>query len=278
MTSIVVWQPRFDLCGDVRPIGYLELIGDSRVTRPTPGSKKLTITTDLAAKLLRLPVTIYENYEEGPGCYPAYSASMGFAFAGSVSAAVFTYSLCAQAFQSLRVDFGQAWPTMLDFGVYVSKVATRYSHDVLDSFEAFLVGSDPDTTAQAKTRCLHLEYDQLQRFYSASEIDLSADKSFAVIGSGKSIVKKKIEQGFDQNIGYNPASAILDEITSGAGTDVGPIGGFLQRARAEQGSFFALPLNGVNSEFDFGRAAGLYLNGEFGRIGSLRVRPPFEAF
>lgn len=236
------------------------------------------MTTDLAAKLLRLPVEIFESYEYGPGCVSTYTGDIGFGFSGSVSAAVFTYALCATTFQSLRAEFDSPFPELTEFADYMARVATRYAHEMSEEFEAFLVGATPDRNAQTRTRCIKLHYDKVKRVYVFSEIDLDLARSFALIGSNRAALSAKITKEFVRDPQYNPAKAILEEIKQNAGNQIGPIGGSLQRARASQHAFLTLPAWGANGQLDFVQAAGLHSSGEFGRIGNLEIRSPVQNF
>lgn len=289
MTIIIVWIPKevvtlpneaVESIGSEKTslapwihLGHLRVAADSRISRPSMLGSDITTITDSAAKLLSMPVEIYRDRQHGPGCDKIYEGDIGFAFAGTVHPAIFTYSLSALAFRSLRLDYHGALPDFRAFVDYIAKVGAKFVQEIGNGFEAFVIGSSPDQRGLSKTQCFQLQWNPPNLAFDVEELDLAAEGTFGIIGSRKQQISDRIQDGYSKNFEYNPERAIIDEIRSATSPE---IGGYLQRAQASNHGFLTLPFWDVDDSPSFRQAMQMHEGGEFGSVGNLRVRSDTE--
>ncbi len=247
------------------------LAADSLISTSTAGPSRATLT-GAAAKIVPIPVRLYQGYENGPGYHPIYEGQLGFAYAGSTFSATMTQSLVMSCLGSLCGEIDDALPTMDDLAAFICRVGTRYITDSAAPFEACIVGADCDRRGQSPTRCFHLTYDPTSLAMVFTEIDLDPPGSFVLLGDRKADVGKLILDGFSNDPEYRPSQALAQTISD---SGYPSIGGALQLGRASQGWFKLLPTWGYSGSVQtFPSALGLGSAGGLGDVGSFFVGDP----
>lgn len=247
------------------------LAADSLVSSPGSGSGQRVLSPG-AAKIIPIPIRLYEANQSGPGYLPIYEGQLGFAFAGSTFSATMTQSLVMSCFTSLCGDFDAKLPSMQDLVDFICKVGTRYIRDSASVFEACVVGSDCDKRGLAPTRCFHLTYSGASRSMTGSEVDLDTPGAFVLLGDRKADVGKLVAEGFAVDPTYRPSDT-LAKIIEDAGFE--SIGGALQLGRASQGWFRLLPTWGYSpTATAFPKLLGLGDEHGLGDVGAFYVGEP----
>ena len=272
MTSVVAWRAREIFSFEGGPssvqLGDVWIAADSRVTGAGPTAEP-RVLTDAAAKILPVPVRMFEGYEHGPGYHSIYEGQLGFAYAGSTFSATMTQTLVASCLSTLCGEYGAALPSLEDLVGFICRVGTRYTLDVESIFEACVVGAQPDRRGQTDTQCFHLTYSAEHRTMIKTEVNLEPAGTFLLLGSRKAEISRMIEAGFETSIEYGPTRALMDII---AQEGVADIGGGLQIGRASRGGFRLFPTWGYNRGAPNLRSmlnqggAGLFEIGDF-RVG-----------
>lgn len=275
MTSVVAWRARETLTFGKGPASVMLqdiwLAADSLITAPINGASRATLT-GAAAKIIPIPVRLYQGYENGPGYHPIYEGQLGFAFAGSTFSATMTQSLVMSCLGSLCGEIDDALPTMDDLAAFICRVGTRYITDSAAPFEACVIGADCDRRGLAQTRCFHLTYDPKILGMVATEVDLDPPGAFVLLGDRKADVSKLITSGFAANAEYSPSQALAQTISD---SGYPSIGGALQLGRANRGWFKLLPTWGYSGSVQtFPSALGLGSDGGLGDVGSFFVGDP----
>lgn len=275
MTSVVAWRSRERVTFGTGPASIslqdVWLAADSLISSPLGGLARATLT-GAAAKIIPIPVRLYEGYEHGPGYHPIYEGQLGFAFAGSTFSATMTQALVMSCLGSLCGEIDEPLPTMDDLTAFICRVGTRYITDSASPFEACVIGSNCDRRGLAPTRCFHLVYDPATRKMIATEVDLDPPGTFVLLGDRKADVGKLIHAGFTADVAYRPSQA-LAQIISNSGFP--SIGGALQLGRASHGWFRLLPTWGYSGSTQaFPSALGLGSSGGLGGVGSYFVGDP----
>ncbi len=274
MTSVVAWRAREIFSFEGGPtsvqLGDVWVAADSRVTGPGPAAAP-RVLTDAAAKILPIPVRMFEGYEHGPGYHSIYEGQLGFAYAGSTFSATMTQTLVASCLSSLCGEYGANLPSLEDLVDFICRVGTRYTLDVESIFEACVVGAQPDRRGLTDTQCFHLTYSTEHRALIKTEIDLDPAGSFVLLGSRKAEISKMIAAGFETSIEYSPTRALTEII---AQEGIADIGGGLQIGRASRGGFRLFPTWGYNR--DAPNLRSLLNQGGAGllRIGAFHVGDP----
>ncbi|MBI1233186.1 MAG: hypothetical protein GC208_01625 [Alphaproteobacteria bacterium] len=276
MTSIIVWQPRETIFkGSVSLSQQLNIVADSRISSTSQIQGTSTrILSDRAAKLLRLPFEIFRDEEYGPGCGRVFQGDIGFCFAGSTLSASLTYSLCASAFQSLRINYDEEFPEFEEFIRFICTAATSYIKEVQSPFEAFLTGSELSKKGSSAPNCYKIEFNPITSIVEYTKINLDPNGSFGVIGSNKVSISKELSDGFEGNIEFDPREIVLEKVKENSG----PIGGAIQRAQARLHGFILLPNHTLDTSTDFKQFVGMGPKGSLSRVGNLRVEPYIQGY
>ena len=284
MTTVVAWIPRETVDFEFDYLGYLNkddeearrnskpeptvflddlhIAADSRISGPGGGS-----LSDMAAKVLPLPVQFFQDWEDGPGCRPTWQSRWGFAFAGSTLAANIIYGIAANSLTTLRGPFNAAYPEFKHFVRFIANVADGPIRDVRGQFEAFLVGGTPGHQTRDTTELWRIRWCHQQARVCMRQIDLKPQGTFSLLGDEKGRMRERIEAGFGKDPTFDPLTVVKDRIAEAQGS----IGGFISMGTARDGWFSIDP--GYRVEAD-GRAVSLLgelRNSGLGSIGSYRV-------
>ena len=150
MTIVAVWQEE----------DALWAVADTRTTRPMGAGP--VITSDMASKLFALPIVCRPVPNEKTGLFPEpyFARAIGFAFAGSLAAALQTFATSTVFLQNLMSVEPHESPSLSDIAAFVARVGEKFSSSLLFAtkesdgrFDAAIFGWD-DTVN--KYRIFHL--------------------------------------------------------------------------------------------------------------------------
>jgi len=285
MTSVVVWRERELIDGEalraewddhpaIAPanpwmhVGDIWLAADTRISAGTPSGTR-TVSTDAALKILPITLELYQEREDGgPGTIIVYTGELAYAWAGSMLPATATYAMVSSYLKRLTGPAFTELPTMDALADLVNRIGTKYAADTRQPFEAFLVGTSPQSNGQGEDAAYRLRFDRTGFPRSIEKLDLEPSGSFALLGSRQQEISATIEQGLRDDVEYVPALAVKDVITADADAAmVGDIGGYLNLARVSRGAVEIYP-EWRNPKAGLPRA---YSDDEVGQVGEWRV-------
>lgn len=284
MTSVVIWRQRELIDGEalradwgddpaIAPatprlhVGDVWLAADTRISSETPTGTR-TVSTDAALKILPITLELYQEREDGPGTIIAYTGELAYAWAGSMLPATATYAMVSSYLKRLTGPAFTELPTMDALADMVNRIGATYAADTRQPFEAFLVGTSPQSNGLGKDVAYRLRFDRTGTPRSVEELDLEPSGSFALLGTRQTEISATIEQGLRDDIEYLPALAVKQVIeTDFKAAMTGDIGGYLNLARVSRGSVEIYP-EWRNPDQGLPRA---YSDDEIGRVGEWRV-------
>lgn len=193
MTLVAVWY-------EPSPDDRLWCAGDTRLSSTGYGS-----LTDNAPKLLRLSVgwTIGNTTSFDP----VHHWQLGFAYAGSSTAALSAHGFASIALGHLRLWGEQCAPNMADINHWLARVAERYMREVGSPFDYILFGLCP---AERRYRALTLRASvadgklTLQR----SEPSVEHSSEVVVVGSGGPLFLERLAEVQAGNVPHTPAHRV----------------------------------------------------------------------
>ncbi len=285
MTSVVIWRRRELIDGEalraewddhsaIAPatpwmhVGDIWLAADTRISAETHAGTR-TVSTDAALKILPITLELYQEREDGgPGTTIAYTGELAYAWAGNMLPATATYAMVSSYLKRLTGPASTELPTIDALADLVNRIGAKYAADTRQPFEAFLVGTSPQSNGQGKDAAYRLRFDRTGIARSIETLDLEPSGSFALLGSRRLEISAIIEQGLRDDVEYVPALAVKDVIAADAkAAMIGDIGGYLNLARVSRGGVEIYP-EWRNPEAGLPRA---YSDDEIGRVGKWRV-------
>jgi hypothetical protein len=129
MTIVAIWLEQDALWS----------VADTRFSHQTDDG--VIRSTDSGAKLFTLPVVCWKPQENGHFA-PFAWLSLGYAFAGHVTAGTQTYLTASAMLQSLKAIKPNALPSIEDIARMVAEIARKYSMDIMQSTQCTEGGFD----------------------------------------------------------------------------------------------------------------------------------------
>lgn len=123
MTIVAIWYESAD--------GVLWSVADTRISELAENQS--IIRSENAAKLLTLPISCTQMFNETGFKLPHYSTTYGFAYAGAVTPALLTYCNSATLLQTLQCVSDKTPPSLKSIAEFVRSVMAAISKQYLNS-------------------------------------------------------------------------------------------------------------------------------------------------
>ena len=179
MSSIIVWT------NYENPNGDLWAVADSRYTHPDK-----TIITDNGPKIFELPVICQNPSASGFFENTYYFNKVGFAFAGSVTAALCIYTNASHMLSHLA-SIDKTIPSIEDISKFLYKIATAYTQPICNPFpmEFSVFGYCP---VENKNKLFYTRIDDKNRYESFDKSEECKNEPL-IMGCHKSEISQKID-------------------------------------------------------------------------------------
>ena len=179
MSSIVIWTNYENPCGD------LWAVADSRYTHPNN-----SIITDNGPKIFELPIICKAPSERGFFEDTYYFNKIGFAFAGSVTAALCIFTNASHILSNLATT-DKTVPSIGDINNFLHKIATAYTQPISNPFpmEYSVFGYCP---VENKNKVFYTSVDGKNHYESFDKSEDCKNEPL-ILGCHKTEILQKIE-------------------------------------------------------------------------------------
>lgn len=238
MTRVIIWPNK--------EFSQVSILADTKLSA---GNSPLTQNT---SKILSLPLSLYERYEDENGGPPrthqVLESSMAFAFAGSALVATSTYSYVSSVLTRLVGWESDESPSGQDVADFVAKVSTRYVRDISIgnmkevNFEAALVMMDPKQRHGERrvVQIFHITKDgTIPYVMKAKQFSARAGVNCLVLGDRAGLAYQGLADAYKNNPEFSPTEYLQQEIDD---PHQFAIGGRIHHACVDNGGLRIRPL------------------------------------